>query len=87
MINDQYPGSAKGYVCNIGMSNEIRDLKAAIEKDLGDVNIVVNNAGLIAGTPITDFDDAYVHGVISINLTSHFFVSTPSHFFKPLITA
>lgn len=76
MINEKYPGKAKSYNCNIGMTNEIRALKKDINKDFGPVDILVHNAGIIAGAPITQLEDVYVHGIITINLSSHFFVST-----------
>jgi NAD(P)-dependent dehydrogenase (short-subunit alcohol dehydrogenase family) len=75
-INEKYPESAKAYTCNVALSQEIADLKTAIAKDFGDVNIIVHNAALIAGAKMTEFEDIYVHGVITVNLTSHFLVST-----------
>ena len=74
-INEKYPGSAKAYRCNVAFSQEISDLKTAIVKDYGRVDIIIHNAGLIAGSPITEFDDIYVHSVIAVNLTSHFLVN------------
>ncbi|KAL6961657.1 hypothetical protein U1Q18_050875 [Sarracenia purpurea var. burkii] len=76
-INEKYgPGKAIGYSCNIGMPKEIAELRNRILQDLGPVDVLVHNAGLIASTPsITDFEDLYLHGIITVNLSSHFLVS------------
>ena len=45
---------AKGYVCDVTREDQVRALVAAVEKDLGPINILVNNAGIIKRIPMTD---------------------------------
>src|SRR5262249_43366399 len=40
-------GRARGYACDIRESAQIQDVVSRIERDLGPVDICVNNAGLI----------------------------------------
>ncbi len=75
LINEKYPGRAKSYTCNVIFADEIKAVKEAVKKDFGDVDILVHNAGLVAGAPITEVEDIYLHAMIGVNLTSHFLVS------------
>lgn len=74
-LNKKYPNCAKSYKCNIALSEDIKKLKEAVNQDFGNVNILINNAALIFGTPITEFEDSVLNTVLSVNLTSHFLVS------------
>ncbi len=85
LINEKYPGCSKAYKCNVGFSDEIRAVKEAVKKDFGDVNILVHNAGILMGNPVAEFDDIILHGVVGVNLISHFYVST-AKFFVRVIT-
>ncbi len=40
-------GRARGYACDIRESAQIQDVVSRVERDLGPVDICVNNAGLI----------------------------------------
>lgn len=74
-LNERYPACVKAYTCNVAISSQIRTVKQAVNKDFGHVDILIHNAAIVASTSITDFEDIYVHGVISVNLISHFYVS------------
>lgn len=78
-LNQNYPNSAKGYKCNIMNSEEVKTLKKAVINDFREVNILINNAGLITGASFTNFDDKFLNGVIGVNLTSHFIVSSQGY--------
>ena len=38
---------AKGYVCDVTDEDQVNDMVAQIEQEIGPVNILVNNAGII----------------------------------------
>lgn len=86
-LNHDYPDSAKAYKCNITVTQEVKELKKAVIADFGMVNILINNAGLITGARLTDFDDTLMNGVIGVNLTSHFIVSKFRYYYSALIQA
>src|SRR5262245_15338820 len=44
---EAFGGRARGYGCDIRESTQIQDVVGRIERDLGPVDICVNNAGLI----------------------------------------
>lgn len=88
-INRQYgAGTAAAYTCNVGLSDQIADLRKRVLVDFGSVDLLVHNAGLIAGTSsVTSFDDIYLHGIVAVNLSSHFFVSSLRTFLGPTSNA
>lgn len=75
IVNGKHANCAKAYTCDVSFSENVKNLRKAIEEDFGPVNMVIHNAGLIAGGPLIDFDDLYLLGIINVNLTSHFYVS------------
>ena len=81
-INAKYGADiARAYTCNVGLSDQVRALRHRVLQHFGHVDLLVHNAGLIGGTPsIINFDDIYLHGIITTNLCSHFFVSLILHF-------
>ena len=43
-------------------------------KDVGDVNILVNNAGIVTGKKFLDCPDAMVEKTMAVNTMAHFWV-------------
>jgi 3-oxoacyl-[acyl-carrier protein] reductase len=41
----QLPGGARGYGCDVGVATQVERTIAAIESDLGTIDVLVNNAG------------------------------------------
>lgn len=73
-INEEYPERAKAYTCNVAKMADVEKLKEAIKNDFGRVDILINNAGIIACSSFIDQDEDFVNKVIGVNLTSHFYV-------------
>lgn len=42
----ELPGGARGYACDVGVAKQVEDTVAAIERDLGPIDVLVNNAGI-----------------------------------------
>lgn len=66
---------AKIYSCDVSSRNEIKALKKAVLEDFGEVNILVNNAGLVSSRPIMEIDEEYTEKIINVNFISHISVS------------
>ena len=66
---------ARGYVCDVTKEDQVQELVAKVEKDLGPVNILVNNAGIIKRIPMTDMKVEEFRQVIDIDLTAPFIMS------------
>ncbi len=66
---------AKGYVCDVTDEDQVKDLVAKIEKEVGPVNILVNNAGIIKRIPMHEMSAAEFRQVIDIDLNGPFICS------------
>ncbi|MEX2160961.1 MAG: 2-dehydro-3-deoxy-D-gluconate 5-dehydrogenase KduD [Anaerolineales bacterium] len=64
-------------ICDLLTANveTLREVVAKIVGDLGSLNILVNNAGIIRRAPALDFSEADWDDVLQINLKAAFFLS------------
>lgn len=70
-------GTALAYTCDVSSSSEVNALVAAVEKDLGPVDILANVAGAadVSGLKgILEVDDARWALVLSVNLSGPFYL-------------
>lgn len=71
---EQKGGTAKAYRVNVGDEGEVKELFAMIDRDFGDVNILVNNAGVNgSNTPVEDMTTEQWDTVIKTDLYGPFF--------------
>ena len=66
---------AKGYVCDVTEEEQVQELIRKIEKDLGPINILVNNAGIIKRIPMHEMKAEEFRQVIDVDLNAPFIVS------------
>lgn len=66
---------AKGYLCDVTDEAQVKEMVAAIKKDLGSIDILVNNAGIIKRIPMTEMSVEEFRQVIDIDLNAPFIVS------------
>lgn len=67
-------GTAKAYQINVADENDVKKLFEQVDKDFGDVNILVNNAGINgSNTPVEDMTTEQWDSVIKTNLYGPFF--------------
>ncbi len=64
-----------GFLCDVTSQQQVRDLVAHIEQEIGFIDILVNNAGIIKRIPLTEMDLADWQEVIDVDLTAPFIVS------------
>ncbi len=65
-------GECQSYVCDISSRDEVFKLAAKIEKDMGPVSILINNAGIVNAAPVMEMPVETIEKIITINLTSQF---------------
>lgn len=65
-------GSCKAYRCDISDRQAVEDLAKQVEKDLGVVTILVNNAGIVKAAPLLELDPQTIERTIAVNLTALF---------------
>ena len=69
-------GVARGYACDVREAGQVRDAVAAVERDLGPVDICVNNAGIIYTMgQLKDVSDADWELNLAVNLTGTYNVT------------
>lgn len=66
-------GKAGAYQVNLGRVDEIREMTAAVEKEMGGIHILVNNAGILHSTPIEEITEKEWDLISDINLKGVFF--------------
>ena len=66
-------GSAKTYKCDVRDSSEIISAIEAIERDFGEISVLVNNAGISEQKLLTDITDSDWENMISTNLSGAFY--------------
>lgn len=52
----------------------MNNLRTEIERDIGPVDIVINNAGLLSTVSLLEGKPEYIQRVLNVNLASHFWV-------------
>ena len=63
---------AHGYVCDVTNEDQVNAMVAQIEKEVGPINILVNNAGIIKRIPMHEMSAAEFRQVIDIDLNGPF---------------
>ena len=63
---------AHGYVCDVTNEEQVNEMVAKIEKEVGAINILVNNAGIIKRIPMHEMSAAEFRQVIDIDLNGPF---------------
>ena len=56
------------YVCDVSNKNDVHHLSDRVHKDVGQVDIIVNNAGVLYGTPFFKSTDESIERTIDVNI-------------------
>lgn len=67
-------GKAWPYVCNVGDSKTVNETAARVRDEVGRVDIVVNNAGVVSGKRLLDLPDEMIARTFQINTLAHYWV-------------
>lgn len=73
-INDHQGEVADYYQTNVAEPDQVNELARTVEKKWGPVDVLINNAGIVASTPIMDVTDEQIRRMVDVNLMSHFWV-------------
>ena len=66
---------AHGYVCDVTDEAAVNQLVETVNAEVGHINILVNNAGIIKRIPMCEMSAAEVRQVIDVDLNAPFIVS------------
>lgn len=67
--------NAHGYVCDVTNEETVTEMVAKVEEEVGTINILVNNAGIIKRIPMLEMSAKQFRQVIDIDLNGPFIVS------------
>ncbi|XP_030070491.1 epidermal retinol dehydrogenase 2 [Microcaecilia unicolor] len=60
------------YICDCSKRQEIYKVADQVKREVGDVSILVNNAGIVTGKKFIDSPDSLVEKTIEVNCMAHF---------------
>jgi len=63
------------YLCDVAEASQCRDTVAAVAGDLGKIDILINNAGLVRGTPVLDISEVEWDQVQDVNVKGNFLMA------------
>ena len=74
-INSKTPKRAFPYQCDCSKREEVYKVAEQVKKDVGDVTILINNAGVVSGKKFRDTPDEKIELTFQVNSIAHFWVS------------
>lgn len=77
LINENH-GKAHSFKCDVTCKEEVYKLASKIEKEIGKVSILINNAGILHGKKLLDLSDSQIERIFNINIISQFWVNCNS---------
>ncbi|KAM6318621.1 epidermal retinol dehydrogenase 2-like [Aegotheles albertisi] len=60
------------YICDCSKRQEVYRVADQVKKEVGDVSILVNNAGIVTGKSFLDAPDSLVEKTMEVNIMAHF---------------
>ena len=72
-LNRRKSGIAKGYTCDVRDYDQVKSVFAAIAKDSGGIDILINNAGIGLFTPVESTSPEDFRAVLETNLFGVFY--------------
>lgn len=73
-LKQNYNICSEAFKVDVSDKNQINELRKNIEEKMGNVEILVNNAGILSPLAILEGDDCDVQKVLDVNIASHFWV-------------
>ncbi|NWW24286.1 RDHE2 dehydrogenase, partial [Falcunculus frontatus] len=65
-------GRVHSYICDCSKNQDVYRVADQVKKEVGDVSILINNAGIVIGKRFLDSPDALVEKTMDVNTIAHF---------------
>ncbi|KAF5303531.1 hypothetical protein FQR65_LT08230 [Abscondita terminalis] len=63
---------AYAYTCDITKRNQVIETVEKVKREVGNITILINNAGILISLPLLDHDEQQIQKTIDVNVMSHF---------------
>lgn len=68
-------GRAVAHTCDVGDRDAVHEAAGLLRRDVGPVDVLVNNAGVVSGRPLLDLTAEDVERTFRVNALSHFWTT------------
>ncbi|CAD7079224.1 unnamed protein product [Hermetia illucens] len=68
-------GYCKGYVVDISKKEDVYKAADQVRRDVGDVTLLINNAGVVSGRLLLDTPDHLIERSFNVNVMAHFWTT------------
>jgi all-trans-retinol dehydrogenase (NAD+) len=68
-------GKAYGYVCDVRDPGAVYETAGRVRQEVGDVEVLVNNAGIVSGARLLDIPDEAIRRTFEVNVLALFWVT------------
>ncbi|NWH37766.1 RDHE2 dehydrogenase, partial [Chloropsis hardwickii] len=65
-------GRVHSYICDCSKRQDVYRVADQVKKEVGDVSILINNAGIVIGKRFLDSPDSLIEKTMEVNTTAHF---------------
>ena len=65
---------AHSYVCDVSKSSDIQAVAQKVREDVGEVDVLINNAGILYGGSLLDMEEKHIRRTFDVNTLAHFWV-------------
>uniref|UniRef100_A0A8C5NQ74 RDHE2 dehydrogenase n=1 Tax=Junco hyemalis TaxID=40217 RepID=A0A8C5NQ74_JUNHY len=72
LVKEKGAGRVHSYVCDCSKRQDIYRVADQVKKEVGDVSILINNAGVVVGKRFLDSPDSLVEKTMEVNTMAHF---------------
>ncbi|NXO96600.1 RDHE2 dehydrogenase, partial [Certhia brachydactyla] len=72
LAREKGAGRVHSYVCDCSKRQDIYRVADQVKKEVGDVSILINNAGIVIGKGFLDSPDSLVEKTMEVNTMAHF---------------
>ncbi|GFY43841.1 hypothetical protein TNIN_413181 [Trichonephila inaurata madagascariensis] len=62
---------AYAYTCDVSNENQVEELADKVFREVGDVDILINNAGVLPGKPLLELTNKQIKKTLDINTLAH----------------
>ncbi|KAL2085298.1 hypothetical protein ACEWY4_018618 [Coilia grayii] len=74
IVMECHNARANTYVCDCGDRSEVYRVADQVKREVGDVTILINNAGIVTGKKFLEAPDALIEKTMAVNSMAHFWM-------------